>query len=490
MKLQDKCQSKFEVQNLHFVLGATLCMFSIIMSFYANSGPVQWGDNGRIILEASSGMQVFEKINAVIHPLYQTVNYSIFSACGSHCVPYFNSALSIFVVALTFSIIRNITGQTASSLYGAAAVSLSHSIFWASTKVEVYTLHLTLILALLSILIWMGKPSISNSQKKIGMVGLGLISGLALSTHQLTLLLALPFIPRLLQNYRILYIFIPCLLVGLTPIYINLYWGMGNEDSIFGALRALIFGAPCLGCGGAGQWDGKFFSFSTLLDNKPGIALLSSSFIGFALLGVLPVKRSNRVLFEMWCAAIINLIFALSYGVRDNFQFFICGTALFTIIGAIRFFTYSEKFKVFKKFIPVMTLLPVLTLAPLSIGMTSGLIPHPINPTPVPMRSDAGYFLNPYIRDTSAMDFSNAFLSSLPYGAFVLDEYVTSTALRAASLHGINHEFNFVNCEQLKDIFNTDVFIPRPSVIMPCQEIIAAHTRSTVIGDLFRRTQH
>lgn len=69
------------------------------------------------------------------------------------------------------------------------------------------------------------------------------------------------------------------------------------------------------------EWEGSLLRFDKLLEEKSAVALLLLSLIGPQLAGLLLFPKGSRLRL-LWSAALLNLVFAISYNVTDRFTFF------------------------------------------------------------------------------------------------------------------------------------------------------------------------
>lgn len=390
--------------------------------FWAISGPVQWLDSGTYLVEAAHLPLLVTNQTPTFHPFYHMLTVIMHRLIGPAGVTHLNWALSIPLVAVIIGLSRAIGLNQPGTYVAVVAVLLVNNLFWVATKVEVYTLHLLLILSIY----WIACLPLTPWRR----FGLGLLGGLALSTHQLTFILCLPLAVWLLwsDRWRIWPIVLGAVL-GLFSIYPAF---VGTPYSLIDTLLFLMAKRfPNMPA------ETELFRFDLMRAGLPYILLLIPSLIGFPLVGLIPT-RFRRIHWLLWTAALFNLLFAISYDVPDRFQFCLPGMAIFAILGT---HTWCNWFPLQSSFRHVITLFCVF-IPPLAAGTVYGLtIMHvvtlPKHKVSLPFRQDVRYFMLPYLKDNSALQLVTAYEKQVPKGSMVLADRTILEAFLSAQEIGL-----------------------------------------------------
>lgn len=436
-----------------FSIGS-LVVAALVLCVMASSGAIQWMDNGFLLFTAAQGQYFPEVLRATSHPLYHFVTVLLYKLFGVHGVAYLNSALMAPIAYVVYRLSLALRLDTSSALLAALGVILLHNVFWVSTKIEVYALHLLIVMAAYWLVF--DEELTEGGSGKIFVVGI--LTGLGAVTHQLTFVVLFPLYLYILRHsgWQVLYA-IPGFVLGIFPSYRAILDGVLSGSTPLALIRLFMTGADGASVPG---WEGAFLRFDKIGQDKTYALLVLLSLCGIGMLGVMQ-NRPERKLRVLWWAATLDLLFSLSYGVSDRFTFFLPGAALYTILG-VAFVSrrYAEH-----RFARSATLAGILAhpliLISLVLCANSGLLKLPTQSSQLPYRNDIKYFLSPYIRDTSAETFVLTYDRQVPSGSVVLSDYSPMGALRSAQISGHFVDKELIGCEEERSAWPARMYLVR-----------------------------
>ena len=304
-----------------------LLSIAILMSVIASNGPIQWTDNGALLADAAQGRFFSESLGA--HPLYHTVSTLFQALFGSRALSLLNSMLLVPLAWLVVRLAASVGATPRQALLAAAATVLSHAVFWVSTKAEVYLLHTLLVLLAYWLHLGLSKRlSVSRT-----LLSIGLVTGLAACVDPLTFVVLLPLYVQLLIQHRArVLLTLPGFLLGCVAAYPAVVHELRAGMGLLDIGRSYLTDHSVLADGN--DWTANLLRFDVLWHEKNALCVLLLSLIGPSLLGLLPPATRSRWL--LWSAAILNLVFAVSYNVFDRFTLFLPGIALLSILGVLQ----------------------------------------------------------------------------------------------------------------------------------------------------------
>jgi hypothetical protein len=437
-----------------------LLFAGIVLSFIASSGPIQWMDNGALLADAARGRFFSESLGPLDHPLYHSLGTVIQVLAGSRVLSLLNSMLLVPLAWLVVRVAASVGATPRQALLAAAATVWSHAVFWVSTKAEVYLLHAVLVLLAYGLYcVWGTRLSSTRL-----LLSIGLVTGLAASVDPLTIVVLLPLYAQLLIEHRgriwktlpgaLLGLataypaVINDLLAGFTPLQIVQRYIAGNSTALTGT-----------------EWAGSLFRFDVLWHEKNALCVLLLSLIGPQLLGLLwPHGRLRRLL---WSAAVLNLVFAVSYNVFDRFTVFVPGVALLSILGVLQLRRFLPRKRLGNSLLNMSVLSgPVAILLAYSL-YASDVLHLPTHKESLPFREDIRYVVVPYLPDRSAQRFVHAYQWGVPQGSVIVADAAPMGALRAGQAIGLLHGNRLVACGDDTDLHawlgNTSVYLARLS---------------------------
>jgi len=407
----------------------SLVLAACAWSVAASSGPIQWMDNGWLLFIASQGTYFPEDFYATTHPLYQTVTTLLFNLFGPYAVAYLNSLLLLPIAYVVYRLGHTLDLDRPFAALAALGVVLLQNVFWVSTKIEVYALHLLIVLAAHWLVF--DRTIIWRPAAKIFTVGI--LTGLGAATHQLTFIVLFPLYVHLSARtgWRVL-LTVPGLALGLFPIYLGLYNQIASGHDLSTLIRLFMTGSDGASEGG---WEGDLFRFDQIWAGKVYALLVLVSLCGVGALGLLRYRGTteHRIL---WWAATLNLVFAVSYRLNDRFTFFLPGAAFYTILGVTWLYRRDAARDVARQATLALVLAHPLLLIGLYILASHGLIEAPTHSAALPYRNDVKYYLSPYLPDQSAETFVSTYEQSVPEGAVVVSDYTPLGALHSAQVTG------------------------------------------------------
>jgi Protein of unknown function (DUF2723) len=407
-------------------------------------GPVQWADSGYFIHEASHGPLFSMQLGALSHPTYHLLMRLVHEAFGPWGVAYINPALAIPLTWMLFRLGRAIGLDPDWASIAAVCACLAHCSFWVGSKVEVYSLHLLLVLAAH----WVCFDDTLRLSLNKRLISLGLLTGLAVSTHQLTLVVLLPLYLFMLVRARAQVCWvIPGLLVGLAPVYPGLVQEMSSGKALHNVIRHYLTGhAPTA----SADWESAFGRFDLMWRDKSYVAIWALSLLGVQAAGLWPVRRDPRTL-VLWSAAAMNALFAMSYAVSDRYTFFLPGAAMLALLACVRLqarlhgqgqgWIWAGRGAALAS--------PLLLIA-VWASIQMGWLKPPVHTVSTPPRDDVRYFMVPYLPDRSASVFVQQQMAHTPAGAWILADYTPLGALTSASVAGLLPTRHAALCDTLR----------------------------------------
>jgi hypothetical protein len=422
-----------------------LVIGAIIASFLASSGPIQWMDNGMFLADATEGQYFSQTLGPLDHPLYLFFTTALYAGFGSHVLSLMNSLLLIPLAWAIYRLARGVGATAQTALLSAAAAILCHCVFWISTKAEVYLLH-TLLVTLAYMVHFDAKSRLGALQK---LFLIGLLTGLAAAIHQLTFIVLFPLYVQLLWQHRARTLMtLPGFLLGFAVAFPGIVNEMRGGLGLIDIGHRYLIGIPDKTT--EQSWQGALFRFDDMWHEKNSVVLLVLSLIGPQIVGLVLFPK-NPGLRLLWCAAMMNFVFAISYDVTDRFTFFLPGAVLLSILGVMQL----------HRLLPRSATTGVLNASPLVAPVTilgvfaiyaSGIIGLPAHKEPLPFRDDIHYFMAPYLSDRSAEEFVRSYEQSAPQGALIIADWTPNGALRSAQASGLLKGRTFESCDEVKDI--------------------------------------
>ena len=439
------------VARLAFLLLPALWLALVV------AGPIQWADSGYFIHEASQGPVFSPGLGALSHPTYHLLTRLVHEAFGSWGVAYINPALALALTWTLFRLGRTLGLNQDWASIAAVCATLAHCCFWVGSKVEVYSLHLLLVLAAH----WVCFDDTLRWSLARRLITLGLLTGLAVTTHQLTLVVLLPLYVWMLVRVRTrLWWIIPGVLIGLAPAYPALMHELGTGKALFAVIRHYLTGhSPTA----SANWERAFLRIDLMWRDKSYVAIWVLSLLGLQAAGLWPLWQDARTR-VLWFAAAMNALFAMSYAVSDRYTFFLPGAAMLALLGCVRLqamFQGKSHAWVWVGRVAAFTSPLLLTLVWGSIQM--GWLKPPTHAVSTPPRDDVRYFMVPYMPDQSATVFVQQQLAHTPDGALILADYTPLGALNSAKAAGLLPTRSAALCDTLRgqELPGGDVFLVR-----------------------------
>jgi hypothetical protein len=425
-----------ETLTLRAVLLAALAL-----SFFASSGPIQWMDNGWFMLKASQGLYFNDRLDATYHPLYQLVMVLLYKLFGLNAVAYLNSVLMLPIAYVAYRLSRALGLDQRYATLAALAVVLLQNVFWVSTKIEVYALHLLIVLATY----WLVFDEELAVKPRLKIFLVGVLTGLGAATHQLTFIVLFPLYIFVWQRtgFTRMLLVLPGFVLGAFSCYPPMLNDVQSGTPIMTVLRLFMTGSD--GASPEG-WEWALLRFDNVWATKSYAALVLVSLCGIGLLGLIQRSTSPKHR-TLWWAATLDLLFSLSFGVNDRFTFFLPGAAFYALLG-VAWMSRSYGGRPYARYATLALILAhPLILVGTALLADSGIIPRPAHVAQLPYRDDIRYFVSPYIPDKSAATFVHAYEQSVPEGAVVLSDFSPLGALQAAQVTGHFLHRRLINCE-------------------------------------------
>jgi hypothetical protein len=399
---------------------------------WANSGPAQWLDNGMFLLRATANPLLTDDLTSAGHPFFNLMSVLAFRLFGVWGVAYLNTALTLGMTGLVYLLAR-LLGQSRGLALASVCASLCvHSVLWVATKIEVYMLHLLLMLGCACLYVWL--PKLTGTMRAACLVSIGVLIGLGASTHQLTFVVLAPVALQLLWQERLHFGWVALGgLLGLWPCWPGFESQLSQGVSAVDAVRGFLTGhAPQTKHEG---WEGQFLRLDRLLSKPHLVATVLLSLFGVGALGLI-TRPQGRVQWGLWLAAWFNFVFAVSYDVPDRFSFFLPGAVLFAVLGVQSVARSAWPWPRVAHLWPLMmgTLL-VYHLVPLAAN--ERLLSLARTPNPAPGLNPLTYYMVPLKRDRSAEHFAAEVDQSTTLGSVVYAGDLTLSALQSAQKMGM-----------------------------------------------------
>lgn len=435
---------------------------AVIVSFLAASGPVQWMDNGLMLADAAQGPLFSTSLGPVSHPLYALVAHLVHALLGAHLLSLLNAMLLLPLALVVHGLAVSVGTPRHLALLAATATVLAHAVFWASTKAEPYVLHAVLIIGAY----WLCFTAPARLGTTGRLLAIGVLSGLALAIHPLTLVVLLPLYVHLAMQHKLrLLLVLPGIALGFAPALPAVVNDLDSGMNLFEIIRRYLAGPDQLAII-PGSRNDTLWRFDDMWHEKNAVVLLGLSLIGPQFLGLL-VWPKTRALQVLWAALLLNFLFAVSYGVFDRFALFLPGIALASILGVAHLARYlpNNRFGVAALYLSVVTG-PAAMLSMWGL-YANGWVKLPTHTEALPFRNDIRYYLVPYLQDRSAEQFARAYETLVPPGALVVADPTPLGALRSAQANGALRGRILQGCEQSTNIppylNGAGAFLPRTS---------------------------
>jgi hypothetical protein len=401
---------------------------------HVSQNPIQWGDGGFFVVQASQGVPFPHDLGPLSHPLFHVLSVMLFQAFGPIGLTTFNSVLFFALVPLVFTLARQL-GCTAWQASVAVLAALStHAVLWVATRVEVYVLHLLLVLIAWCIYLAGRDRPRGNVQLAL----LGALTGLAGATHQLTFVVLAPmFFSLLLAERTRMLSYALGFVLGMAPCYPGLWAQLQDGKSLVDALRGYLTGYDPAGV--KADWTGALWRLDKLFAKPMPLALALLSLMGVGLWGLIFGfrERADRLI---WMAAVVNVAFALTYNVPDRNTFLLPGAVLLAVLGTKVLSQRAAASATSRSglFGPpvVAAVAPVLVCHLLAAVNLAGLVTLPDRPAVPPFMNELSYVLAPLIPDDSAAHFVAAYMQVVPQGAMVYADWLPEMAMRSAQATG------------------------------------------------------
>jgi hypothetical protein len=451
---------------------AALSILLIGLVFYASSGTIQWGDDGAFLIRAARGGYFSPELLAMSHPLYTLVVAIVYKLGGAVGVSKLNFGLMVIVSCQVYWLARQLNYGHQAALVAVLSALCVHVMLWVATKVEVYMLHLVVMLGCYAVYLW--QPPLKH--RVLRMITLGFLTGLAVSTHQLTFLLLLPLVVMLvLREFQLLHWYALGTVFGLFPCYVGFFNDVQAGKGLFAIVRAFLTNGGNVGAG----WESELFRFDSIYKFPKQVAPLVLSLVGVGIFGMFRMPRAEgpRVI---WISAWVNFLFAASYNVGDRYTFFLPGAVVFAIFGAL----YLKDVALFRG---ARVLMSVIVLAPIVVlHLTVMLADSPALkswPTSA-FVAEHKYLLAPLLKDESADVFVSTYETMTSPGDIVFADWNSSQALLSAQEVGRFQQRTIVQCERFSLPL---VSMYRRAFVAPdCRTIEAQWQKPVAIGTQIR----
>ena len=289
------------------LLACLMLAGAVIASFLASSGPVQWMDNGLILADAAQGPFFSTSLGPVSYPFYTLISRVIHALLGLHVFSLLNAILLLPLAWVVQGLAVSVGLPRHLALLAATATVLAHAVFWSSTKAEPYVLHALLVLG--AYRLCFATSALPGDTARL--LAVGLLSGLALAIHPLTLVVLLPLYVQLAVQFRLhLWLTLPGIALGFAvalPAIIN---DLNSTMSLFDIARRYLAGPDQLAIIPGGRND-TLWRFDDMWHEKNAVVLLALSLIGPQIAGLM-IWPKTRALHVLWAALLLNFLFAVS----------------------------------------------------------------------------------------------------------------------------------------------------------------------------------
>jgi Protein of unknown function (DUF2723) len=399
----------------------------------ASSGPVQFSDNGILMVAAAEGRLLEPRVFATLHPTFQLLAGLLARMFGAGALAYLNPLLGLGTLGVTFALGRQLRMSARASFAGALTFTLAHAAFWVGTKAEVYSLHVVLFLAALTLLL-----RASDQQGRHGQLtalAAGVLAGLSIGSHQLSLVLAPALCWLLLAQRARLALVLLGALIGLIPLFYSAYFELAAGSTALQVVTAFLTGHTASHPG----WSKSLFELGQLASELRYVAIALFSLVGMQLVGLVHPRLGSPARWSLYACALLNLAFAVSYGVPDRFTFVLPGVAILSLFGAERTEGWLSGWLNARTLSPA--LLAACFVAPsffvlVYAAMALLGLRAPQHSRALAGRDDIKYFMVPYLGDDSAARFVSGYLAHVPEGSTVFADFSPFGAFEAARVTG------------------------------------------------------
>lgn len=434
---------------------------AIIASFLASSGPVQWMDNGMFLADATEGNFFSDSLGPLSHPSYQFFITGFYTLFGMHVLSLMNSILLFPMTLLVYGIASSVGVSRNLAILAAAAAVLGHSMFWVSTKSEVYLLHTVFVLGAY----WLYFDNRTSLGLTARLLLIGVLTGIGAGIHQLTFIVLLPLYVQLLVQYRArIWLTVPGFALGFAVSLPAILNDMNEGLNLFEIIRRFLTGTDPRAVNAG--WESSLFRFDMLWHEKNAVTLLALSLIGPQIFGLVFFPKT-RPLQLLWAALILNLAFAVSYNVHDRFEFFLPGVALASILGVVQLSQRLPQNRTGAGLLYLSPLAGPVAVLVMWVIYSNGMVKLPVHTEALPFRNDIHYFMVPYLQDRSAEEFVRTYETLAPPGSLIIADWTPMGALRSAQAAGLLNGRKLEGCERAKDIgvymAGAGAFLPRTS---------------------------
>ncbi|MEE4371691.1 DUF2723 domain-containing protein [Pseudomonas alliivorans] len=419
---------------------------AIAASFIASSGPIQWMDNGVFLADATTGEYFSQSLGPLDHPFYHVFSSLFYALFGSQVLSLMNSLLLLPLAWIIYRLAISVGATAHQALLAATATVLAHAVFWVSTKAEVYLLH-TLFVLLGYAVQFSANPRLTPLRK---LFIIGVLTGVSASIHQLTFIVMLPLYIQLLYQHKArILMTVPGFMLGFATAAPAVFNDLNAGMSLIDIARRYLTGASTTIAGP--EWESSLFRFDDLWHEKNSVVLLLLSLIGPQIAGLLLFPKDSRLRL-LWSAAMLNLIFAISYNVTDRFTFFLPGIAMLSVIGMTQLPALLPRNRAGTALLNASVLTSPLVIMLAWSLYASGVVNLPTHKEKLPFREDIHYFMVPYLPDRSAEQFVNAYEQSVPEGALIIADWTPMGAIRSAQAVGLLRGRKLAMCGDNIDI--------------------------------------
>ncbi|MCQ9472540.1 DUF2723 domain-containing protein [Pseudomonas alliivorans] len=419
---------------------------AIAASFIASSGPIQWMDNGVFLADATTGEYFSQSLGPLDHPFYHVFSSLFYALFGSQVLSLMNSLLLLPLAWIIYRLAISVGATAHQALLAATATVLAHAVFWVSTKAEVYLLH-TLFVLLGYAVQFSANPRLTPLRK---LFIIGVLTGVSASIHQLTFIVMLPLYIQLLYQHKArILMTVPGFMLGFATAAPAVFNDLNAGMSLIDIARRYLTGASTTIAGP--EWESSLFRFDDLWHEKNSVVLLLLSLIGPQIAGLLLFPKDSRLRL-LWSAAMLNLVFAISYNVTDRFTFFLPGIAMLGVIGMIQLPALLPRNRAGTALLNASVLTSPLVIMLAWSLYASGVVNLPTHKEKLPFREDIHYFMVPYLPDRSAEQFVNAYEQSVPEGALIIADWTPMGAIRSAQAVGLLRGRRLAMCGDNIDI--------------------------------------
>ncbi len=402
----------------------------VVLMAMANSGVIQWSDNGLFLAQAAEDPWFATSLSEMSHPLFHLTAVTAYRLGGAVGLTWLNVLLLPVIGWLVHRISRQLGADPAVAAAAAAAALSVHCLLWVGTKVEVYILNLTLVLAC-----WAAYFGAQGRASAGRLLVVGVLAGMALSVHQLTMIALAPLAVLLVWESTWLTVFAAAgFLLGLLaclPAFLDIH---AHGTSVLDIVR-------CFLTGGGGEhrqtdnWEQMFLRIDHLRAKLHLVATVLVSLFGLGAVGALS-RPANRRAWMLWLAAMMNLLFAVTYDVPDRFTFFLPGAVMFALLGAMAV-GRRENGWFNRRWLMPLIILPVLVCHLVPLFAAEQLMKMPRVKSPAPYFNPLTYYFSPLVPDRSAKRFAREFEQVVPPGSVVYADFLSMAALLSAQKVGV-----------------------------------------------------